>query len=125
MSVTQLRLIEEVQEEQEFTFDDFWALYPRRVAKKAARTAWDRISSKQHQIILESLFEWARIWNGRDLDYIPHPASWLNGERWEDDFPPGHKPYAAARQQEEKNVEMGERKAMPKHVLDAIKRMRQ
>ena len=123
MSVTQLRLIEEVREEQEFTFNDFWALYPRRVAKKAARIAWDRIPSKQHQIILESLFEWARIWNGRDLDYIPHPATWLNGERWEDDFPPGHKPYAA-RQQEEKNVETGERKAMPQHVIDAIKRMR-
>lgn len=122
MTVTQLRLVEE--EVTELTFDDFWALYPRRVAKKAARIAWDRIPSKQHQIILESLFEWARIWNGRDLDYIPHPASWLNGERWEDDFPPGHKPYAS-RQQEEKNVETGERKAMPQHVIDAIKRMRQ
>lgn len=111
------------------TFDDFWSLYPRRVAKKDARRAWDRISPRLHPSILTALFEWARIWNARgEPEFIPHPATWLNGERWEDDFPPGHRPYSpptAAQQIQEKQQEQGERKAMPAHVLDAIRKIRQ
>lgn len=122
MTVTQLRLVEE--EVTDLTFDDFWALYPKRVAKKDARIAWAKISPRNHQIILESLFEWSRIWSGRDLEYVPHPATWLNGERWEDDFPPGHKPYTATQQRQEEKQEIGERKAMPPHVLEAIRRIR-
>lgn len=108
------------------TFDDFWALYPRRVAKKDARTAWAKIDAKHYPTILTALYEWARIWDARgEPEYTPYPASWLNGERWEDDFPPGHKPYSMRQQQQERRKEeSGERKAMPQHVIDAIKRMR-
>lgn len=121
--------IPEPSQEIEVSFDDFWALYPRRVAKKDARRAWDRISPRSHPAILTALFEWARIWNDRgEPEFIPHPATWLNGERWEDDFPPGHQPYSpptAAQQIQEKQHEQGERKAMPAHVLDAIRKIRQ
>lgn len=109
----------------ELTFDDFWALYPRRVAKKEARHAWAKIDAKHYPTILTALYEWARIWNDRgEPQYTPHPATWLNGERWEDDFPPGHKPYTATQQRQEEKQEIGERKAMPPHVLEAIRRIR-
>ena len=111
------------------TFDDFWSLYPRRVAKKDARHAWNKITPNQHSLIFTALFEWARIWNARgEPEFIPHPATWLNGERWEDDFPLGHRPYSphtAAQQIQEKQQEEGNRKTMPTHVMDAIKKMRQ
>ena len=29
-------------------FSDFWGMYPRRVAKKDARKAWDKITPKLH-----------------------------------------------------------------------------
>lgn len=25
-------------------------------------------------------------WKGKDKDYIPHPATWLNDRRWEDEI---------------------------------------
>ncbi len=70
-------------------FDDFWALYPRHVAKKAARTAWSKIPARLHLAILEACVSWRPIWNTKDVEYLPHPASWLNGERWEDELPRG------------------------------------
>jgi len=76
---------------------------------------------------MTALYEWARIWNARnEPEFIPHPATWLNGERWEDDFPPCHRPYSphTAAQQFQEKQEQEERKAMPAHVMDAIKKMR-
>lgn len=112
--------------EIELTFEDFWALYPRRVAKKDARQAWTRIDAKHYPTILTALYEWARIWDARgEPQFTPYPASWLNGERWEDDFPPGHRPYSPQQNKPDSKVEeQGERKAMPQHVLEAIRRIR-
>lgn len=109
----------------DFDFDDFWALYPRRVAKKDARNAWNKIGPKHRPQILAALFEWARIWNARgEVQYIPHPATWLNGERWEDDFPPDHRPYSPQQIRREEAKEEGDRTVMPAHVLDAIRKLR-
>lgn len=70
-------------------FTRFWAAYPNRKAKKNARKAWDRL--KPTEQLLETILaaierekhspQWQRE-NGR---FIPLPASWLNGERWEDE----------------------------------------
>ena len=69
------------------TFDDFWLLYPRRVAKKDAKKAWARISGADQVKALTAMVQWRRIWANKELEYLPHPASWLNGERWEDELP--------------------------------------
>lgn len=69
-------------------FDAFWTLYPRHVAKKDARRAWDRIPAAEHDAILTALVGWRRVWLRRaEIEYIPHPATWLNGERWTDELP--------------------------------------
>ena len=73
-------------------FDRFWRLYPRKVNKQAAQRAWLRLApdmllcsemslALKRQIASE---QWQRD-GGR---YIPYPASWLNGRRWEDELPP-------------------------------------
>lgn len=108
-------------------FEDFWLMYPRRVAKKDARNAWNKIPPKFHTQILTALFEWRRIWADRnELEFVPYPATWLNGERWEDEFPPHHRPYAekTAAVVVKESLTTEPAKPMPSHVLEALKRMR-
>ena len=70
-------------------FDEFWAAYPRKAAKQVARSAWDRIAPDDalRREILDALGkqklcdQWIRE-SGR---FIPYPATWLNGGRWEDE----------------------------------------
>ena len=73
-------------------FNEFWLLYPRKVCKRKTEQAWKKlqvenglfekiISSLQTQVLSD---QWLRD-NGQ---YIPHPTTWLNGRRWEDE-PPG------------------------------------
>jgi hypothetical protein len=91
-------------------FDLFWAAYPRRDAKIAARKAWDKACKKlPPETILAALklFPFAP-----NREHQPLPASWLNGERFNDEackpalqphisvepqkFDPSLQPYLAA-----------------------------
>lgn len=69
-------------------FEAFYAAYPRHVGKGAARRAFAGACRKTDP---ESLTKAARRFAGqvvgKDPKFIPHPASWLNGERWDDDLP--------------------------------------
>jgi len=72
------------------SFDEFWKRYPRKRAKGAARKAFERIrwTPETWEKLLKAL-EWqAREWT--DPQFIPHPSTYLNQERWEDepDLPP-------------------------------------
>ncbi len=71
----------------EEVFDDFWKAYPRRVAKKEARKAWSRIKPEVYEQIFAALETHKRQeqWMKDGGAYIPYPATWLNGERWEDE----------------------------------------
>lgn len=72
-------------------FADFWLLYPRRVAKLAARKAWAKISPDLYAEILTTLVAWRQVWRDKDPEFLPYPATWLNGERWEDELPPAYR----------------------------------
>lgn len=68
-------------------FDFFWSLYPRKVGKGAARTAFARALKKAtFKEIMDGV---ERLVNDRTLDlkYCPHPTTWLNQERWADESP--------------------------------------
>lgn len=68
------------------TFDDFWAVYPRRKAKEAARRAWAKAVKKvEPAVIVEGARRYAAECQGRDPKYVRHPATWLNGGCWEDE----------------------------------------
>lgn len=61
-------------------FEMFWAKYPRRVAKRAAQKAWDAaVKRADPNDIIAGL---RRYQFSPDPQYRPHPATWLNGDRW-------------------------------------------
>ncbi len=69
-------------------FDAFWALYPKKKAKTAAMKAWTKLqpdADLQRDILGAVREQITGIdWNRDGGQYIPHPASWLNGARWHD-----------------------------------------
>lgn len=69
-------------------FDEFWAHYPRKEAKGAAKKAWARIkpSAELTARMIDALEVQKRSakWREQNGQFIPHPATWLNAERWED-----------------------------------------
>jgi hypothetical protein len=66
-------------------FTEFWAMYPRKIGKGAARTAYRRALKKtEHPNILTALHLY-NLTRPQDPQYIPHPSTWLNQERWADE----------------------------------------
>lgn len=64
-------------------FDEFWTAYPRKVGKADARKAW---AKALRRVNADKIVAAVREYPFRDdLTFVPHPASWLNGGRWEDD----------------------------------------
>lgn len=71
-------------------FDDFWSAYPSKKAKEDARRAWHRLRLPPNVIdaILTDITDRATT-DRRWLDgFIPNPATYLNGRRWEDAITP-------------------------------------
>lgn len=67
------------------TFETFWLHCPRKVGKGGARTAYRRALEKTSpETLLGGITAHAMAMSGKDETYIPHPATWLNQERWND-----------------------------------------
>ncbi len=69
-------------------FATFWTAYPRKVNKPGALKAWqNKKLNDSIDIILAGLERWkgSRQWLKDNGQYIPHPATWLNQERWNDE----------------------------------------
>ena len=72
-----------VREDAEF--EAFWRMYPRRVGKEAARRAWKKARARVGaETILTGLS--AARWP-EEAEFIPHPSTWLNQGRWDDEAP--------------------------------------
>ena len=83
-------------------FDEFWKLYPKKIAKADALKAWNKaIKTKTAERLLELTKAYAE---GKlpDDKYIPYPASWLNKGLYE-------------------SVEIAEAKPLPKLFVGRIK----
>lgn len=66
-------------------FDRFWKVYPRRTARGAAVTAFAKaVKRADAETIISSASEFAASPKGRG-EFVPHPATWLNQDRWTDD----------------------------------------
>lgn len=70
------------------TFDDFWKLYPRKIAKKHASIMWARLTQSQQEKALQVIDAHVKQWAiaGRSMEVIPHAGSWLNGWRFDDEI---------------------------------------
>ncbi len=71
-------------------FDEFWKQYPNKKAKAAAEKRWKKISpdDKTFASIMSGLarHKSSRAWLKDNGEFIPHPATWLNERRWEDEI---------------------------------------
>lgn len=66
-------------------FLEFWSKYPRKTGKQAAADALARATKDTDaQVILTAVDQYSKDPNLPELEYVPHPATWLNQRRWED-----------------------------------------
>ena len=80
-------------------FETFYSLYPRKVNKKKAQEKYYSILKKSKSPeetandILEGLKRYIDFWEKEKTEqqFIPHPTTWLNGERWNDDLKQSNK----------------------------------
>ena len=72
-------------------FDVFWAAYPRHTGKQDAYKAFVKLKPDEAlmQAILSGIERQKQSaqWTKDGGQFIPHPATWLNGCRWEDELP--------------------------------------
>lgn len=68
-------------------FKTFYAAYPRKAQRGAARRAFKTASKKADlETIMLGLKRCVEgEWSRRSPDKIPYPATWLNGEGWDDE----------------------------------------
>jgi hypothetical protein len=77
-----------VNKEQIPFFDDFWKAYPRKSNKSFAKKVFAKLKVDQQLFdkMAQAIYlQNKTIWKDKDQQYIPHPSTWLNGERWEDE----------------------------------------
>ena len=69
-------------------FDQFYQQYPRKVARREAEKAWARLSLQDKQKAVDALPTHLKYWDikGTEREFIPHPATWLNQGRFEDEL---------------------------------------
>lgn len=72
-----------------YGFDDFWSAYPKKKAKEDARKAWAKLKPDEALVktIIADVEAQSRSedWKKEKGKYIPYPATYLNGKRWEDE----------------------------------------
>ena len=72
----------------ETRFEEFWAAYPRKVGKEDARKAFVKLNPDAGllAVMLDAVATSAKSehW-AKDKQFIPHPATWIRGKRWQDE----------------------------------------
>ena len=72
-------------------FDHFWKVYPRKAAKAQAEKAWTKLNPDPslYDLIMQKLAiaKQTAKWKEKNGEFVPYPATWLNGRRWEDELP--------------------------------------
>ena len=69
-------------------FELFWAKYPRKVAKRAAKAVFDRMTPEDKQMAVDAIDNHLKHWKveGTELAFIPHATTWLRQGRFEDEI---------------------------------------
>lgn len=66
-------------------FSEWYARYPKKAARRDAQKAWDKLNAQERrEACLDNL---ERRYGPVDRQFIPYPATYLRGARWEDDYP--------------------------------------
>ena len=74
---------------QDFTFEQFYELYPKKQAKEKAETSFKRLKKAELKALKVGLDSWLAFWkeSGTDAQFIPLPATWINQKRFNDEIP--------------------------------------
>ena len=82
----EIEIENETEHECEAAFDRFWDAYPRKVKKQDAREAFERVSVSL-DVLLQALKrqKLTSQWQEDGGRFVPYPAAWLSGCRWEDE----------------------------------------
>jgi hypothetical protein len=77
------------RKEDEDGFADFYTVYPRKIGRVAALRAWVSLKPDEDlRAVIMGAIETQKRWPSWSRDggqYVPHPATWLNQRRWEDE----------------------------------------
>jgi hypothetical protein len=67
-------------------FDKFWKEYPRRVSRSTAAKSWLKLKPPLAEVLTAlEVQKQSDQWQKDNGKFIPHPATWLNQRRWEDE----------------------------------------
>ena len=78
-------------------FADFWNIYPKKEGKLAAEKAFAKLKDKDQEVAIATVPAHTAYWRKKYGEpnkakfstlYVPHPATWINGRRWEDILDP-------------------------------------
>lgn len=75
--------------ECEKEFAKFYEIFPRHVGRKPAFEAWKKVlkaGKKTAAELIEAAEAYAEYRAGKPKKYTLHPATWLNQERWADEY---------------------------------------
>lgn len=73
-------------------FERFWSVYPRHIAKQNAKKSFDKLNPDDEllEVMIRAVNEQKKTdqWTKDNGQFIPHPATWINQKRWEDESVP-------------------------------------
>lgn len=79
----------EVISYEEIAFNEFWSAYPKKVNKKGCYKSFCKIKNLKQEmpVIMEALerFKRSKGWLKDNGQFIPHPTTFINQERWKDE----------------------------------------
>mgnify|MGYP007100052492 CR=1 FL=1 len=73
----------------EESFERFWTDYPEKTGKGKAHDSWVKLTTEEKEKCLQAILEqvknkhFYKDWLKKDS--VPHPTTWLNQRRWEDE----------------------------------------
>ena len=75
-------------------FERFWKLYPRKASQKRAKTSFNKAikGGVTAQVIIDGVIAFKQELERTKIEeeYLPYPATWLNEERWTDEYTTDH-----------------------------------
>ena len=79
----------EVISYEEIAFNEFWSAYPKKVNKKGCYKSFCKIKNLKQEmpLIMSALerFKTSKGWLKDNGQFIPHPTTFINQERWKDE----------------------------------------
>ena len=77
----------DAEDDTETAFNEWYKNYPRKEGKGQARKAFKAAIKKTDlETMKAGLEKYIQSVEGKDKQFIAMPATWLNGERWDDDY---------------------------------------